>query len=1045
MSGYMFMTGSPFLQDITKQDKETAAQIAAAQLALAGRKASIMLGEDVPDAEPVTRTATASTKGSTDSEEAPPFKRGFGSIFQHRRRKRSKDIKPDSASTASRFDLLSSFRPSSPISFAGLRSNSLIPPDAIRPTSPTSLRVVSPVPGELPEIRTSLDSTPSIHSAHLFNVDTPEPKTNLSAIDILVGGLESIPPRPPPKSYVSAFIPNPKEDPIMSSLSPTTIVKTSNQRPMSPGSSSISHTQLPPLQTRSDSIFSASGSERQMSIGSEEPEMERLRKGSESSEFDGEKDKKRQHWLVPSSPHTNIIDEKLYNELPLDLSEVPLDPGPGPSTAAAAPRPEKDPAMFAQRADSDDEYSSPPPPFEEEETIPKPEFSENLKEHLRGSDLAGNWWRLYAPPPELSYVPESTPIELLNLYNDEQLEFDIRRIQGLPPVDPDAELQAVPRSKRSDSTEESCACSDDISYNSHRASTHTAEGTIFSRRSVATTATSVSDAGAPENASPISPTQPSAAAMARWTAFSKWGPSIRDSLPAYSPMRESFMNMNPLSPNPLNQRKNENGCAMCMEDLSVRRTVIIDCQHKFCTACLRSIVLASLNDEISFPPKCCTTRIPVRAIRAVCNLSEQAAVNHKIREYSQDPADRIYCPSSACGRFIPPEPLHDFRSKCLVCQFCQAKVCPTCRGRAHAEGAVCPKEEQELCTGCEMSGDNCLCKFDEEGLMDWGKTRLYESGNLDELDRQAGEIHSATHGHVQPSMADMGMGIGMRRDFERKVSWEQLAAEESLRNKRDKEKQERKRKEEAQITDLSKRYDKLMKQLENLLEAQSTLMEQRLELVRAGLMAGHEEGEAQLEAILAEEDETLEARLAERAIDLESRLDEELKQLDAKFEEEEDDIIIILTRQHRGKPNRDERIKSAVDRLKLQQSEEKQDVKSQYSTQLSDLRKTVISEIEQIKQEIIQQRQADLEGQYEEWHEAARREYADEKWFAAVREIRKEHLAIQFEAQKDECRRKKLEAELEESFKLAMMLEMEDERDKVYSSGRQSHLKMPMF
>ncbi|KAK6341597.1 hypothetical protein TWF696_008668 [Orbilia brochopaga] len=1036
MSGYMLMTGSPFSQDITKQrnpDKEATVAAAAAQRALAGRKASIMLGDDMADAEPVLR------KGSTDSEETL-LKRGFNNIFQHRRRKRSKDIKPDSASTASRFDLLSSFRPSSPISF-GLRSHSPIPPDAIRPTSPipssSSLRVVSPVPGDLPEIRTSLDSSPSVHSSHLYNVDTPEPKTNLSAIDILVGGRQSIPPPPPPKPYVAPVIPNLKEDPIMSSLSPATIMKpkplpnVANQQPTSPGSSSISRSQLPPLQTQSDSIFSAPVSERQ--TPSEDLDLERVRKGSASSDFDGEKDKKRQHWLVPSSPHTNIIDEKLYNELPLDLSEVTPDPGP---STIAAPRPEKDPAIFAQKADIDSETAyTPPPPFEEEETIHKPEFSENLKEHLRGSDLAGNWWRLYAPPPELSYVPENTPIEILNLYNDEQLEFDIKQIQGLATAEVDIELPAEPSPKRKDSCEEACstACSDDVSYNSHRASTHTAEGTIFSRRSVATTATSVSDAGAPENISPVSPTQPSAAAMARWTAFSKWGPSNRDSLPAYSPMRESFVN--PLSP-----RKNESGCSMCSEDLSVRRTVIIDCHHRYCIACLRSIVLAALNDEISFPPKCCTARIPVRAIRAVCNLSEQAALNHKIREYSQDPQDRIYCPSSACRKFIPPEPLNDFRSKCLVCQFCQTKVCPTCRGRAHMDGAVCPKEEQELCAGCEMSSDDCLCKFDEEKLMDWGKTRLYESGNLDELNRQVEEMNAATaHAHAQPSMVDM------RRDFERKVSWEQLAAEESLRMKRDKEKLERKRKEEAQITDLSKRYDKLMKQLENLLDAQSTLMEQRLELARAELMAKHAAGEAWLEAVLAQEDETLEARLAERAVDLETQLEEELKQLDAKFEEEEDDIIIVLTRQHRGKPNRDERIKSAVDRLKLQQDDEKEDVKNQYATQLSHLRSTILSEIDQVKREIIQQRQADLEGQYEEWREAARREYADEKWFAAVREIRKEQLAIQFEAQKDECRRKKLEAEVEESYKLAMMLEMEDERDKVYSSGRQSHLKMTMI
>ncbi|KAF3910398.1 hypothetical protein ABW20_dc0103396 [Dactylellina cionopaga] len=1038
MSGYMLRTGSPFPQDIRKQrkqEKEAALAATAEPKRQNAGRCAIMLSVDTGDAASarpgVGRSATGSTKGSTDSDDTL-LKRGFN-LFNHRRKKKSRDMRNETGSAHSRFDLLS-FRPSSPI--FGLRSQSPIPPEP-RSSSPvpssSSLRVVSPTPGEPLELRTSLESIPSIYSTHIHHVDTPEPKTNLSANDILFGGRQSIPPPPPPKVSVASIIPNPKEDPMMSSLSPATIVKprTPINGPGSPVSSPI-FARPPPLQTHSEPILSSSSIpppfERHIPPGLEDSELERNRKGSESSDFDGEKDKKRQHWLVPSSGNTNIINEKLYNDLPLDTSEMPIDPGP----SASAPRPEKDPSLFAPRPDAEESgdfpADYPPPPFEEEETVPKPEFSENLKAHLRGSDRAGQWWRSYAPPPELSYIPESTPVEILNLYNDEQLEFDIKRIQSLAPAQPDFEAPAESKTRRNDVGEEISVSVEEVGYNSHRASTHTAEGTIFSRRSIATTATSVSDAGAPENTSPVSPTQPSAAAMARWTAFSKWGPSNRDSLPAYSPMRDSFM--------ALNARKNEKGCAMCMEDLSARRMIVIDCNHKYCNACLRSIVLASLNDEIAFPPKCCTSRIPVRAIRAVCNLSEQAALNHKIREYSQTPDERVYCPSDSCGRFIPPESVNDFRAKCLVCQFCQTRVCLQCKGKAHFDANMCPREEMDLCLGCGSNGpDNCVCKYDEDKMLDWGKTRMYESGG-DDVD---GRVEEMT---VHSAMADI-------MAYERKATRDQIAFEEALRIRKDKEKMEKKRKEEARMTDLSKKYDKLTKQLEKLLGAQSALMEARLATARAELLENHEVGEERLGAILGEEDDTFETRVSERSIELDLQLEGEMKALDSKFEEEEDDIIMVLTRQHRGKPNRDERIKSAVDRLKIQQEEEKEDVKNKFSSQFADLRNRVLDDIDFDKQDIMRHREIELEAQYKEWHEAARREYADEKWFAAVKEIRKEHLAIQFEAQKDEYRRKKLEAELEESFKLAMMLELEDERDKVYSSSRRPrdnvHIKMPMI
>lgn len=54
--------------------------------------------------------------------------------------------------------------------------------------------------------------------------------------------------------------------------------------------------------------------------------------------------------------------------------------------------------------------------------------------------------------------------------------------------------------------------------------------------------------------------------------------------------------------------------------------------------------------------------------------------------------NRIYCPSTNCGEWIPPKYIRDDVGHCQKCGF---MVCVTCSGRAHG-GEDCPQDPEML-------------------------------------------------------------------------------------------------------------------------------------------------------------------------------------------------------------------------------------------------------------------------------------------------------------------------------------------------------------
>lgn len=93
------------------------------------------------------------------------------------------------------------------------------------------------------------------------------------------------------------------------------------------------------------------------------------------------------------------------------------------------------------------------------------------------------------------------------------------------------------------------------------------------------------------------------------------------------------------------------------------------------------------------PPKCCGKPIPGITIRSVLSRDEQYLFLKSVLIFSTPWEERIFCPNTICGEFIPKrhkiDPKHPFE---VVCKICKTRACSICKQGAHALGQDCPAD-----------------------------------------------------------------------------------------------------------------------------------------------------------------------------------------------------------------------------------------------------------------------------------------------------------------------------------------------------------------
>ncbi|KAK4682760.1 hypothetical protein QC764_118930 [Podospora pseudoanserina] len=146
----------------------------------------------------------------------------------------------------------------------------------------------------------------------------------------------------------------------------------------------------------------------------------------------------------------------------------------------------------------------------------------------------------------------------------------------------------------------------------------------------------------------------------------------------------------PSSPTPI-------PCICCREDFSRENNTLqtLPCGHTYCQDCLEVMIAQSTSDESKMPPRCCTQPIPTPIIKNVLPRDKQQLFLKAVQQYSTPWENRIFCPNTTCGEFIPPtskiDPKHPFEA---VCRYCRTRVCVMCKRNAHRLGQDCPSDRE---------------------------------------------------------------------------------------------------------------------------------------------------------------------------------------------------------------------------------------------------------------------------------------------------------------------------------------------------------------
>ena len=133
-------------------------------------------------------------------------------------------------------------------------------------------------------------------------------------------------------------------------------------------------------------------------------------------------------------------------------------------------------------------------------------------------------------------------------------------------------------------------------------------------------------------------------------------------------------------------------CTSCFDDIPHRDAVDgLPCRHRYCHSCFAQLVLTSISNEHAFPPKCCLIEIPKTVMRKYLPPVELFKFDQKSLEYTVPLADRYYCVSPECARWIDTR-IAKRTNGALECPHCETQLCTVCRGPQHPGNQDCPQD-----------------------------------------------------------------------------------------------------------------------------------------------------------------------------------------------------------------------------------------------------------------------------------------------------------------------------------------------------------------
>ncbi|KAG6031687.1 hypothetical protein E4U41_007485 [Claviceps citrina] len=135
-------------------------------------------------------------------------------------------------------------------------------------------------------------------------------------------------------------------------------------------------------------------------------------------------------------------------------------------------------------------------------------------------------------------------------------------------------------------------------------------------------------------------------------------------------------------------------CVSCLDDISVKDAVKVPC-HSYCKDCFVRLVIAAVEHEAQWPPKCCLNQIPFRLVAKNIPDDLKRTFQERWSEWEVPVSERVYCSQPACGIWIHPKhvKLDKRQARCESGHV----TCTICRRASHGDDD-CPQDYEMTLT-----------------------------------------------------------------------------------------------------------------------------------------------------------------------------------------------------------------------------------------------------------------------------------------------------------------------------------------------------------
>ncbi|KAK5942382.1 hypothetical protein PMZ80_004945 [Knufia obscura] len=391
----------------------------------------------------------------------------------------------------------------------------------------------------------------------------------------------------------------------------------------------------------------------------------------------------------------------------------------------------------------------------------------------------------------------------------------------------------------------------------------------------------------------------------------------------------------------------ENGeCVSCFDEHSKPDLVHLACSHDYCKPCAKELILNAMKTESAFPPKCCLTEIPLKAVLACLDNKQRDNYKDKAAEYAIPAGHRWYCPEPKCSKWIQPEKLHR-EPRAEVLHMTKTKTARKTLDSSRLSKWLTPKDG-----GGAIGVEPWSSSQQAAGTLHVAAGQTDKDRRIAELQTRRWERDRQQQEEDAAAQAEADEIAGVIARIEEMERQEAIRLAEEERQRQLEEELILARLEEARLLEeIAKREaeeeaERLFRRtlIESSEEECQTLMRTLMQIINfqhAALMSNHEaeehswlQGKEMQQALALEESSMmaswLEENISKRTQTLHNKQREEWERLLRQGEEEEDDMFMQMHMYLRDKPSREQREKRMRDTFHQQQQEKQEALRKKH-------------------------------------------------------------------------------------------------------------------